>query len=159
MPVDINEVISVQVMNGKVQYLSHLPVASARETTRIAPPNPYRLDRNCEGSGLAIGRLTFPWGIGVHAKSELVFDVDGRFNRFCATIGLDARAGREGTVSFRVLGDGREIYRSPVLKGSDAPVEVDAPIAGVKQLTLGVNDVGGNDLGAAANWGAARVVR
>jgi hypothetical protein len=159
IPVDVDEVVSVQVMSGKVQYLSHLPVATSKEVTIIAPPHPYRLDRNCEGGGLSIGGLSFPWGVGVHANSALVFELDGRFSQFCATIGLDTSAGREGSITFRVLGDGKEIYRSPVLKGGDAPVEIAVPILGMKQLILCVNDVGGNDLGDAADWGAARVVR
>jgi hypothetical protein len=159
IPLDISEVVSVQIMGGKVQYLSELPVSSAKETPLIAPPHSHRIDRNCEGGELSIGGASFPWGIGVHANSELTYDLGRRFSRFCATIGLDGNAGREGTVVFRVSGDGKELYRSPVMKGGDAPAQIAVDIRGVNQLTLAVGDADGSDLGDAADWGVARVVR
>jgi formate C-acetyltransferase len=41
------------------------------------------------GGVLSIGGLTFPWGIGVHANSELTYNLGGRFAEFRATIGMD----------------------------------------------------------------------
>jgi hypothetical protein len=59
-----------------------------------------------------------------------------------------------------VLGDGRELYKSPVMRGSDGkPLEIKVAIAGVKRLTLKVTSADDLDLGDVANWGAALVVR
>jgi alpha-glucosidase len=68
--------------------------------------------------------------------------------------------GERGNVRFLVLGDGRALYESPIVKGSDpAPREVVASVAGVKRLVLKVVQADQLDLGAAANWGSARVLR
>ena len=55
--------------------------------------------------------------------------------------------------------DGKELFASPLLRGSSPPKDISIPIEGVDELTLQVNDGGDLDLGDAANWGAARLVR
>jgi hypothetical protein len=157
---DIGEIALVQTLGGRVQYLSQLTPVEVKEQTVLAPPQPYQKDRTCQGDALSIAGRRYPWGIGVHADSELTFDLNGRYQEFRSAIGIDTRMGDRGSVRFQVLGDGKPLYESPVVKGSDpAPREVTAPVAGVRRLTLKVVQADQLDLGAAANWGSARVVR
>ena len=68
--------------------------------------------------------------------------------------------GSRGSVVFVVRGDGKELYRSPVMKGTGRkPAQVKVSVKGVRQLTLEVTNANDLDLGDAANWGAARVLR
>jgi hypothetical protein len=160
LEVDVEEVSQVQVLGGRVQYLSQLRPVEVMETTVLAPPQPFRMDRSCQGDSISIAGRRYPWGIGVHADSALTFDLKGRFREFRSDIGIASRMGRRGSVVFAVLGDGKELYRSGVLKGTgEKPTPVTVPVKGVKKLTLKVTSAGDLDLGDAANWGAARVLR
>ena len=160
LAMDLQEIAQVQVMGGRVQYLSQLTPVEVKEKTVLAPPQPHRMDRSATGDAIRIAGKRYPWGIGVHADSELTFDLGGAFKRFRADVGIAARMGKRGSVVFRVLGDGKELYKSPVVTGADPqPRGVDVPVAGVKRLTLAVNDAGDLDLGDVANWASARVLK
>jgi hypothetical protein len=157
---DVGQISRVQVVGGRVQYLSQLAPVQVNEKTILAPPQPYRMDQSCQGDALRIGNRRYPWGIGVHADSELTFAIDGRFNEFRADVGLAARDEPRGSVIFSVIGDGKELYRSPLVAADRRePLEVKADIKGVKKLTLKVTHGDDLDLGDAANWCAARVLR
>ena len=162
LDLDLDEISLVQIMGGRVQYLSQLtPIeGGVKEQTILAPPQPYRMDRSCQGDAISIAGKRYPWGIGVHANSELTFALNGRFVEFRSDIGVATRMGKRGSVIFSVLGDGKPLYTSPVVRGSDGkPREVKVPVKGVKRLTLKVTDAGDLDLGDVANWGSARVLR
>jgi hypothetical protein len=157
---DVEEIARVQVLGGRVQYLSQLAPVKVAESTIVAPPQPYRMDQSCQGDVLRIAGKRYPWGIGVHADSELTFALDGRFREFLADVGVASRMGQRGSVVFTVRGDGKELFRSKVITGAEPkPVEVKVSVEGVKLLTLQVTNADDLDLGDAANWGSARVVR
>jgi NPCBM/NEW2 domain-containing protein len=158
--VDLDEIALVQIMGGRAQYLSQLTPVKADEKTVLSPPQPYRMDSSCQGDDLSIAGRRYPWGIGVHADSEITFDLKGRFREFRSDVGIATRMGPRGSVVFSVLGDGKELQKSEVVRGSDArPLEVSVSVAGVQRLTLKVTHGGDLDLGDVANWGSARVLR
>ena len=162
LKLDVEEITLVQVQGGRVQYLSQLtPIKSGvKESTLLVPPQPYKMDRGCQGEDISIAGKRFPWGIGVHADSELTFDLNGRFKEFVSDVGVASRMGDQGSVVFTVLGDQKELLKSPVVRGSDGKaLSIKVPVAGVKRLTLRVTNGGDLDLGDAANWGSARVIR
>ncbi len=156
----LDEISMMQIQGGQVQYLSQLRPTQIEENTIIAPPQPYRMNRNSRRNKISIAGRRYPWGIGVHANSSLTFDVNGQYKTFSSDIGIDTTMGDRGSVIFKVLGDGKELYKSPVIRGSDEKVrKIDVPIKGVRQLTLTVEDAGDLDLSDVANWGSARVLR
>ena len=158
---DLDEISLVQIMGGRVQYLSQLTPIKAEEKTILAPPQPYRMDRSCQGDAISIAGKRYPWGVGVHSDSQLTFALNGRFNEFRSDVGIATRMGKRGSVIFSVLGDkGKQLYKSPIVRGSDGkPREVVVPVKGVRELTLKVTNAGDLDLGDVANWGSARVLR
>jgi hypothetical protein len=101
----------------------------------------------------------YPWGIGVHANSALTFDIKGRYAEFRADAGVDSRMEKRGSVIFSVLGDGKTLYTSPVVRGGDPVHRIKTGVSGVQQLTLKVTDAGDLDLGDVANWGSARLLK
>ena len=89
-----------------------------------------------------------------------MFELNGRFKEFHSDAGIASRMGSRGSVIFVVMGDKKELFRSGIRTGADAmPLEISIPVSGVKLLTLQVTNAGDLDLGDAANWGSARVVR
>jgi hypothetical protein len=158
--VDLNEIALVQTLGGRAQYLSQLTPSAVREQTVLAPPQQFQMDRNCQGNAISIAGRRYEWGIGVHADSQLTFDVGARYQEFRAAAGLDTRAPAGGAVKFAVEGDGKILYESPVVHSSDASAhEISVPIPGIRKLTLRVMHAGNGDLGDVANWGSARVLR
>lgn len=115
---------------------------------------------------LRIGDTTYEKGIGVHAPSELVFDIGGAFAMFGAEIGMHrvpadrkAKNAQTGSSVFVVEGDGKMLYTSPVLRELDAPVPIDVPVRGVKRLALRTTDGGDSNFDDLCTWGKAMLVR
>lgn len=61
------------------------------------------IDQNWQKNPLQVGDRQFAHGLWVHADSELCFELDGKYNRFEAWIGLD-KARATGAATFKVLG-------------------------------------------------------
>jgi hypothetical protein len=155
-----DEITAIQVLNSNRLYLSQLTPVRVKETTTLAPPQPYRMDRSCQGDVLTIGKHSYPWGIGVHADSELTFRIGKAFKQFQAVTGIDSHSGDAGSVVFIVLGDGKELYKSPIVRGSDPePHAIAVSVEGVEDLTLKVTDAGDLDLGDLASWALAQLFR
>ena len=160
IPMRIDEIVYAEVLNGRTLYLSQLEPSAVREKTYLAPAQPYRRDRNCKGDVISLGGNHHTWGLGVHADSELTYEIGGRFKRFTAKLGIDDKVGDQGSVVFAVLGDGKALAKTPVVRGSeDAPRELSASVAGVRKLTLKVTSAGDMDLGDCANWADAKLIR
>lgn len=160
LAIAVEEIVAVEVLNGQAIFLSQLVPSAATEKTILTPPQRYRLNLNCQGNPLSVAGNLYAWGIGVHADSTLTFDIGGSWSKFESAIGIDDQVGKGGSVVFQVLADGKEVYRSPVIRGSaPMPTLVSVPIKGVKKLTLVVNATADLDLGDLANWAGARLVR
>src|SRR5258705_13404409 len=79
------------------------------------------VDQSVEGHPLTIGGKTYATGVGTHAASVLRVKLDGRGTRFTAWAGLDEEVGDgKGTAEFRVVGDGKDLWRSGLVKTHDA---------------------------------------
>jgi hypothetical protein len=160
VPIRIDEIVYAEVLNGRTLYLSQLEPTGVNEKTCLAPAQPYRRDRNCKGDVISLGGNHYAWGVGVHADSELTYAIGGRFKQFTARVGIDDKVGEGGSVVFALLGDGKALVKTPVVRGRDeAPRELSAPVAGVEKLTLKVTSAGDMDLGDCANWADAKLIR
>jgi len=56
-------------------------------------------------------------GIGTHPPGSFRIELDGHGLRFKAIAGVDDEVGKQGTVEFIVMGDGRKLWSSGVLTG------------------------------------------
>ncbi len=115
-----------------------------------------------DGVPMSIGGVRYSKGLGVHAASDVRYNLAGSFARFVADVGLDDETGNGGTVVFQVYGDGILLFDSGPHSGDNTttgqPVRVDVDVAGVNELRLVVTDNGdGNGLDH-ADWGNARLL-
>jgi hypothetical protein len=160
LTIDAAQLLSLQVLGGKVQYLSDLEPAGYHHTPFLGLSWPWMRDRSVGGRTLRMGGRPFAKGLGVHSRSELTYDLAGEYRRFDATIGIDDETQRAGSVIFRVLVDGQERWASPVVRGADPPRELDPiDLIGAKQLTLVVEFADRGDVQDHADWGDARIIR
>jgi hypothetical protein len=143
---------------GETVFLSDLDPTSATSPYFDG----YQRDQSVSGSGLVIGGQTFDKGLGTHARSELVYDLNGEYETFAAMVGIDDAVGNgagDGGSVFQVYGDGQLLGESSVLTGADGPEELIVDVTGVNELTL-ITTVGpDNDYKDHTDWGNARVIR
>lgn len=115
-----------------------------------------------DGNPMIIGGVHYSKGLGVHAASDVRYNLGGTYSRFIADVGLDDETGNGGSVAFQVFGDGILLFDSGVRFGDNTatgqPLRVDVNVAGVSELRLVVTDSGdGNGLDH-ADWGNARLL-
>ncbi|MEV7625659.1 glycoside hydrolase family 97 catalytic domain-containing protein [Actinoplanes sp. NPDC089786] len=110
-----------------------------------------------DGGPISLRGTTYPKGLGTHAPAEVAVWLGGACTSFAATVGVDDEVTSPGSVSFEVLGDGRPLASTGVLRGSDPGFPVTADVTGVRQLTLRVTDGGDNKNYDHADWAAARL--
>ena len=108
-------------------------------------------------STLRLRGKAFSRGLGVHSRSVLTYTLDGGYESLRATGGVDDSVGPQGSVIYRVYGDDKLLYESPVQRGGDEPLEIQVPIKGVLLLRLEVDFADNGDAADHANWAAARL--
>ncbi|WP_288131827.1 NPCBM/NEW2 domain-containing protein [Microbulbifer sp.] len=97
-------------------------------------------DRSVVNEPLDIHGHVFHKGLGVHAVSTVQYRVPEGARYFHSYYGLN-RTGKKGRVRFRLLLDGRTVWRSSPV-GWQQPGEVVIPLNGAEQLTLQVDGLG-----------------
>jgi hypothetical protein len=160
-PVPERLVRGIRFSSDRVVFLSALPPSRVEEVPLIGAvtPFPWKKDLAVTGGPIKLAGKTYRKGLGVHARSVLEYDIGARFRSFAATIGLDETAGTGAGVTYRVLADGKELFRKDVRQGA-RPEAVLLPLEGVKTLRLEV-DYGEDavDFGDHADWAEARLTK
>jgi hypothetical protein len=114
--------------------------------------------KSVDGHGLSIGGRKFATGIGTHAAAGMMIETGGQAQAFQAFVGIDDEvAPKLGTVDFRILADGKEVWNSGVMKTGDPAKEIKLPLAGIKTLVLLTGD-GEDDINNDhADWAGATI--
>ena len=118
--------------------------------------------RSCMDTPIKIGGKEFKHGLGTHANSELVVAAPAGALKFNAFAGIDNNydtQGIRGTAEFSVEIGGKEVFRTPVLKGGDAPVPVSIALPdGTKQIVLKVGTTPDGPAYDQSDWADAQFV-
>ena len=102
-----------------------------------------RLDQSFPGKPLAIAGRKFAHGLGTRATSTLWLELDGRVEKFSATVGVDDAANTPAAaVRFQLIGDGRRLWDSGVMKRGEPAKALAVPLAGVRSLLLTIDHAG-----------------
>lgn len=155
----VDSVEDLLFRNDHVQFLSDLEPAKFDFEPWGTTRWPYRNDESVAGRPIRIGGEVYERGIGVHSATLLTYTLKEPFLRFAASIGIDDAVGSRGSVVFRVLADGREVFNSGPVSGRDAPKPVLVELNGAKTLQLAVDFGEDLDIGDQANWASARLIK
>ena len=82
---------------------------------------------------------------------KLWYNTDKNSKIFAGLEGLNGNV-EKGSVVFSITGDGRQLYKSPLIRQGDTPVNVKVNLGGVKELELVVEDGGDGASGDHALW-------
>jgi hypothetical protein len=142
--------------NVVTTFLSNLAWTSATTGWGVV-----QQDESIAGNALKIRGVTYAKGIGTHASSQIVYNLNGAgFTTFLATVGVDDEVNGKGvgSVQFKVIGDGVTLFDSGVVTNNGAAVNINVSVAGVKTLTLLATDGGDGIDYDHADWANARLL-
>ncbi|SEE60399.1 endo-alpha-N-acetylgalactosaminidase [Arthrobacter alpinus] len=107
-----------------------------------------------DGPAIMLDGKAYAKGLGVHAASNIKYFVGAQCTAFTAVIGIDDFQATRGSVIFKVLGDGVELFNSGVLTGSSPAMPINVDLKGAKYVEL-VVDPNGNNGNDWADWADA----
>ena len=111
-----------------------------------------------DGVQMKLQGVAYQKGLGVHANSEVRFNLNKAYKTFVSDIGIDDEVQNNGSVIFRVYGDGVLLYDSGVMTGASATKNVTIDVTGKTELRLVVSDAGDGNAYDHADWANARLL-
>jgi alpha-galactosidase len=134
-------------------WLDELPLDGVLQEWRVPQKN-----KSVEGNPLRIAGKTYERGIGTHANSRWGLDLQGAGSVFSAEVGVDDEIGgnAEASIEFQVVGDGRLLWKSGVMRAKQPAKTVQVDVSGIQRLKLLVSDMGDNKYDH-ADWAMAKV--
>lgn len=90
--------------------------------------------------------------VGTDGVKTFFYALDPGSTRRLVGVGGSLESIQPGSVEFILLGDGKQLWSSGVMKQGDAPKEVNVDISGVQLLKFSVTDGGDGISGDVANW-------
>jgi len=143
--------LAAKAVPDEVKYLSDLKPASEK--------GKWNKDKSLGGKTITVNDQTYKKGLGVLSGSELVYKLDGTWDRLLGHVGMDDEVGSKGSVMFRVYGDGKLLFESPEMDGNNIKQLMDLDILGVKELKLKVLDLGDGSENDHADWVDVKLIR
>jgi serine/threonine protein kinase/S1-C subfamily serine protease/peroxiredoxin len=103
-----------------------------------------------------------PFGFSMHppakGSSRVAFRLDGQYQKVQGGVGInDAVDDARTPLVFRILGDGKELWKSGPIKSAHDETQFDVAVSGVSELTL-VVECPGDNAWAMASWIEPRLV-
>ncbi len=158
--VPLPRVAEVLIEGRGVRFLSDLEPRRAEPSAPFGDDLgmvwPVRRDRSTSGAPLRAGGRLWTRGLGVHAPSRLEYALDGTWKRLRGKVAIDDEvialpAG--GSVVFRILAGEQLLWKSPVLRGGDPPLEIGpVDLSGVTELVLEATTADEMHVGDRADW-------
>ncbi|MEK7951609.1 alpha-galactosidase [Luteolibacter soli] len=108
--------------------------------------------RSVNGNALKVGGKVYESGIGTHAKSEWSLPIGGEASEVSGACGVDDEVSEKASLQFVIEGDGKELWKSGVMRKGEAAVPFKVRLDGVKVLKLLVNDGGDGSSDDHADW-------
>jgi hypothetical protein len=142
--------------NDKLAYLSDLEPLKVVQKSTLDRIDHYRRDKNLDDGPLRLAGQHYTKGLALHAHTELVYDLDGKFKEFKAVLGVDDMVGGDSHAVVKVEGDGRELFAGTITR-KDKPRPLSLDVKGVKHLRLVVGSRGLFTLGDHVNFADAKV--
>ncbi|WP_455537756.1 NPCBM/NEW2 domain-containing protein [Terrisporobacter sp.] len=145
---------------SQIDYLSDLAPKSVKNGWGT-----MRKDKSIDNDTIGLTRkggiVTYAKGLGVHAPSEMVYDLeDNNYEYFESYIGVDQfmKDSPNSSIVFKVLVDGQEKYNSGLMRSGDEQKYVKVDIKNVKELKLIVTDGENGNAADHADWADAKII-
>jgi hypothetical protein len=111
-----------------------------------------------DGAPLTLNGTTYYKGVGVHANSDIVYNLGGNYSTFLTDVGVDDEVGTQGAVVFQIWVDAVKVYDSGVMTGASPTQVVSLDVTGKQSMELVVSPAGNDNAYDHADWAGARLV-
>jgi hypothetical protein len=140
-----SDVESIYFSGGNFTYLSDVTPVDVVQTPFFDNfLYPYQKDRSLENKEpISVRGRIYRRGVSAHSKTELTYDIDGKYALFFCKLAIEDEAKGKGNVTILIYGDDKELHKSEDVTGKSEPVSVKIDLKGVKKLKL-VVDFGKN---------------
>jgi len=113
-----------------------------------------------DGGTISINGATYTKGLGVHANSEIRYNLTGLgYTSFSTDFGVDDEEGGAGSVVFRIYLDGVLVFDSGVKRGNQSAGSITVNVTGKSELKLVVTDGGDGLSSDHADWANAKLIK
>lgn len=149
----------VEFMGGRWEWLSDHRPLSYEQSPMLGPGWEYMADRNVRNGPILVAGERYERGIGVHSRSNLIFELNGEYREFVTSFGMDDDSGPMADVTVVVLVDGqRRFEKTGVRRGAlFGPIRVDVSRAGRMELRIEYGENG--DLQDRFDWVEPGLIR
>jgi len=148
---ELTQDLKAKPLPEKIVYLSDLKPASSK--------GEFKMNESVGGHPLTVNGQTFKKGIGALSGSEIVYRLDGSWDRLEGHVGMDDEVGDGGSVMFRVYADGKLVFESPRQTGKSVKQLMALDMKGVKELKLVLLDAGDGQTNDHGDWADAKLIR
>ncbi|MCI0498497.1 MAG: NPCBM/NEW2 domain-containing protein [Planctomycetales bacterium] len=151
-------VSGLDAQNTKTLWLDELDVSNA-----TAGWGRTRANKSVDGNVLTVNSQTFERGIGTHAEGQFTIRLDGSAAVFTAMVGVDDEIAQSpngrhyASVTFLVIGDGKELFNSGAMKAQTSAKPVSVKLDGIKLFRLIASDSGDGIDYDHADWAMAKI--
>lgn len=105
-------------------------------------------DKTCEGNPITVGNKVYKKGIGLHADSTIIHNLDKKYTRISGVAGIDNEV-NGGNAIFRIYADNSLIYEKELSGGESDAFNVS--VSGVTELKL-MTDANGSESQDHTDW-------
>jgi len=150
--VDASRIARIEILRGRWEWLTDRSPISFEQTPTFAIHWPYQVNRNVVRGPLKVAGQSHRVGIGVHSRTSLTYDLQGRCDEFVTAYGLDDDSHSLADVTVKIIVDGQvRHHRESVTPGDlHGPFRVNTSRANHLELVVDFGKFGG--VGDRFNW-------
>ncbi len=126
--------------NGFIKDPSVIPLTELKQIKNTQSWSKSKVNKSQDGNALTIDGRSFTNGLGVHSYSVIEYSLKGEYTKFVSGYGLDDEDPGGDGVAFKVVADGKEIFKSSEVK-SYTYKTMSLDITGVNVLSLQVDSL------------------
>ncbi len=104
-----------------------------------------KINRSVDSHMLIVGKRVYKNGLGTHAPSKFVYELPNNADTLFIGAGIDDECYDQGSAIFIIRVDGKEVWRSPLVRGVDSAFFTQVPLQGATLLELETDPDGPNN--------------
>jgi hypothetical protein len=154
--VDTSNTRGVANVKRGTNFLSDVKWLAARNGL-----GPVQRNKDNSGGSIRVGGTTYTKGLGVHADSNIIYDLNGKCSQFSFVAGFDDSVKSSVSVKLFVRVDGRNVFSGTLSQSgatSSSTTRGSVSITGADRLQLLVSDLDNGNSNELVNWADAKVV-
>jgi hypothetical protein len=159
LKLSLNQLRAAVFLDSSVQPLSEREPESVTYRPFLSAIPAMRKNSGVRGGPLQIGHQSYLTGLGMQSRTEITWTLAPSDEFLLSDIGLDVDARERGSLRFRILLDGEQVFESSELTGRDSPETIRIDLRQKQSLTLIVDFGRDGDVLDLAVWGNTMILK